>query len=167
MPTEKKRIMLTDDGVTIDLLARDHTATGVALALSEYAGLLAAASREIEDTFNRAEWNLMADALNGCLELHDLTGGITYGTLIYAEIADGCSISGLAVKWLDNDPKKASTAAKDLLRRIEALSPIHHAAIAASVRWFWANSDKIDHECDDWWRVGFRRWRERDTPIGG
>jgi hypothetical protein len=167
MPTDKKRIMLTADDTTLDTLARDATAPGVSLAVREYARLLATASREVESQFTRTEWNLMADALNGCLELHDLSGGITYGTMLLAEIGDSHGLNRLGDKWLGVKGKKADDAVADLLRRIESLAPIHHAAIAASVRWFWDHSTTLrivsgnlaDPATDEWWRVGFRRKR--------
>lgn len=155
---DTRRRLQAHDTPHLDTLARPHTAEGIDLAVAEYAGLLWLAGREIEGQLDRAEWNMLADALNGCLDLHDFSGGISYGTLILAEVSDGHSLNRLGDKWLGCKGKKADETANDLLRRLSAMSALHHAAIAAAVRYFWEHTE-IDIATEEWWRVGARKQR--------
>lgn len=160
---DTRRRLQAHDTPHLDTLAREHTAEGIDLVVAEYAGLLWQAGREIEGQFDRAEWNMIADACNGCFDLWDLSGGLSYTTLLTAELSDAHSLNRLGEKWLSEKPKEADKKAADLVRRLAAISPLHAAAMVAAIRWFWSDCNKIDHIEDEWWTVGFRRQRDAEA----
>lgn len=175
-PTKRvmpKRVMLIPDGDALKVLGRDigprpNETTGesewreptaaINGALAEYAYLIDRAAGELAAVLNRAEWNALADVLNGCADLHD------YGTtpmnplvLIVAELHDGDRYNGIGAKWGIDVP--------DLCGRLAALTPLHGYAVHAAVRWLWTHSDAIDHTTAEWWAVGFRRPPAGKPPL--
>ncbi len=150
MPTEKKRVLFIPDteslavlGYGLDSDGPTACATGPARRLAR---LVEQATRELSAVLTRAEWNAIADANSGCLELRDPETELPVLAAIAWNVQDA---EGLGPKW--------GVDAADLSRRLAVLTPLHGEAIAAAVRWFWAHCDEIDHGRDEWWRPAFRR----------
>jgi hypothetical protein len=109
------------------------------------ARLIEQASRDIH--FSRAEWNAVADVMNGCADLYDYADSdVPAGIMVRANLEDS---PGLGEKW--------GIDVKKLLAKIVKLSPTHHEAILCAVRWAWRNVDAWDHSKDEWWTPAFRR----------
>jgi hypothetical protein len=174
MPTDKKRVLITPEPSTLAVFGVDASdpdnlnAYVIAGCLSRYARIVEQAAAELESALTRAEWNLIADTLNGCADLTDFAGSpIPPLTLVVAEVSDGHQLNRAGEKWLlaakeESLPmtkarKLADDRAADLVRRMSELTPAHGEAILAAVRWFWSHPDDIDHAKDDWWTVEFRR----------
>jgi len=107
------------------------------------------AIREIEPRMkiSRAEWNFLADVLNGSLADH------TWNVVAFCQdIRDANQIGGLAKKWIVNN---GDAALADLLDRISINNPIYMQYILLAVRHYWANCDAIDLKKDEWWTVNW------------
>ena len=159
MPTAHRRLALT---LTPDTLAaaatlgrdlspdpdraRGDASMAVTGALAEYAAAIDRAARELDPVLTRAEWNAVADVMNGCADLYDYVGPqMSPLVMVTANLQD---TPGIGEKW------GIDTA--DLCRRLAALTPTHGYAILAAVRWFWTHL-QIDHGRDEWWTPAFRR----------
>src|SRR5271166_1540668 len=125
MPSDNRRLKLTltpaldhslrvlglnaridpNDGVPVDGVVQ------VTSALARYADAIEQASRDLDRLFDRAEWNLIADVLNGCADLWEWSERpMSSLTLIRAEIEDGHRLNRLGYKWFGEDDPKASDA---------------------------------------------------------
>ena len=124
---------------TLAVLSRDRTSSGVRAALEEYAGLIEGAGRELESAFTPAEWNYLADSLNGTL-----TEGYTPADLAI-QVRDADALRKAGRKW--------KVKAEELATTCEALSPLHLAALFAAVRFFFSS----DESPEQWWRVAARK----------
>ncbi len=157
MPTDKRRISLIVDEDVFRVLALDpeeHGATPVSAALSRYADHIARASARVASRLDRAEWNALADVLNGCADLWDYAGfRMTYLMLVRAEVEDGIQLVALDEKW------HLAERGKVLLRKLARMTELEGDAIAAAIRFFlWACShgNTIDHAVDEWWTLAYR-----------
>lgn len=117
------------------------------------ARLVERAAAEIK--LDRAEWNAVADVMNGSADLYDYAGSdVPPGLLIRGNLDD---TPGIGEKWGIKVPA--------LLKKITALSPIHHEAILCAVRWAWRHCDEWDHTTDEWWTPAFRRGQRADRAV--
>ncbi|MBU6428712.1 MAG: hypothetical protein KGR26_06880 [Cyanobacteria bacterium REEB65] len=121
----------------------------IAAALHRYAAALADGRRRLARVFDRQEWNLMADIMNGCLDLHDYAETpFSIGTLIMANIQDGHRLNGIGRDWFGDD--QADQRVEALVRKVVKLQPIEADAIGVAIRQFWADPD-VDPTTDEWW----------------
>lgn len=152
MPTIKRRVTIIPDDEALAVMGYDLNLdrTVITEAINgscrAAARLIAQAGRELEGVISRAEWNAIADAMNGSAELYDYGRVHTPALqMITANLEDSL---GIGKKW------KFDVA--DLCRRLDALTPTHGEAILAAVRWFWQHCQAINHRTDEWWRSAFR-----------
>lgn len=120
-----------------------------------WAEVIAGASAENDNLFTRAEWNLIADANNGCSPVMTLAGEDMRlsmpTTLLWANVADDIKLNGGDKKWKVKD-------ARGLVDRLRGLDFVHAWAVVLAVQWFWEHAQcAIDHQADEWWTVDFRR----------
>lgn len=157
MPTELRRVMVSirDESVAPTIGVKELNGLSVAGALLRYSQLVERGAAELRPVLSRAEWNAIADANNGCADIHDYIDGPMLSALglILANVQDSI---GLGEKW--------SIDAKELCAKLSELAPHHGEAILAAVRWFWEHCEEgqIDHTEDEWWTPNFRRG-ERPT----
>jgi hypothetical protein len=150
-----------DDGVPAD------GATQVTSALSRYADSIERASRELDRVLVRAEWNYLADVMNGCADLWDWSESpIPSLSLIRANAEDAHRLDRTGDKWFGEelDTGSGDKAAKAFFAKLAKLEPIHGDTILASVRWFWRHHIAIDHSEDFWWTIEFRT-RKITEPV--
>ena len=172
MPTERRRIMLTVlDDTPLRVLGLDPAeagATQIWAALVRHADAVGRAGRDLERLLSPEGWCLVADVLNGCADLWDLSGTpISTLTLIAAEVEDGHRLDGLGDKWFGEG--KGDSGVKALLSTLRGLTPAHGEAVLAAVRFFWSRPD-LGVE-DKWWKVSARagekpRRAARETGAG-
>lgn len=144
MPTDKFRCSVTFDPFTLARLGIDagreenQSARTINGCLRRLAMLVEQASRELEAVLTRAEWNLLADALNGCAD-------VSLPTLCPSHVP--------ALALID-----AHGINRELNAKLAALTSVHGEAILAAVRWFWTHTEPgvIDHTKDEWWKPEFR-----------
>lgn len=114
------------------------------------ARLVEQATAELSAVLDRAEWNSIADVMNGCADLYDYTDSDVPALLmVRANLQDSPEV---AHKWKIDVP--------GLCRKLESLTPTHGEAILCAVRWFWRNCD-ADHKRDSWWEPAYRRLKDR------
>ena len=130
--------------------------------LRAWAALVERASADNEKAFGREEWNLMADANNGCSPLFycagdDFRAGMPL-TMVWANVEDAARLEGAGEKWFahrsDGRPK---ALVAELVKKLRALDYAHGWAVAVALQWFWAHPESIDHTSDVWWTLAFRR----------
>lgn len=153
MPTEQRRVTGIPDHAALAVLGYDldeDGQTGVIVGPARrLARLVEGAARELDAVLNRAEWNAIADVLNGCADLYDYADtDIPAILLVRSNLADSPE---LGAKWQVDVP--------DLCRRLEALTPLHGEAILCAVRWAWRHCKAWDHTHASWWEPAFRRLR--------
>lgn len=183
MPTENRRIGLTLSpalvkslkvlGLSPDLNPNDGVpadgAIQITAALVRYADAIDRAGRELNQVLERAEWNLMADVLNGCADLWEYSESPPMYSLsmIRAEVEDGHRLDGLGYKWFgENDRKASDVKLKALLVKLGKLNAIQGDAIMAAVRHFWRHAgDDIDHTEVAWWTPEFRVGAEAQKAM--
>lgn len=134
--------------------------------LRAWASQIERASRDNDQAFTRAEWNLMADVNNGCSALYTLHGQWALEaptTMIWANVEDGHRLDGAGQKWLGTN---ADAQVTELVRKLRDLDYAHGWAVALAIQWFWEHAnDAIDHAKDLWWTIEFRRAHgKRDLP---
>lgn len=150
MPTERKRITLIPDTRSLDVLGYSlgedgDTLCGVGPA-RRLAKLVERASRELDAVLSRAEWNAIADVMNGCADLYDYAESDVPAILMLKH--NLMNSPGIDKKWKIKLP--------DLLRKLDSLSDTHGEAILCAVRWAWRHCDEWDHAKDEWWKPAFR-----------
>jgi hypothetical protein len=161
MPTKHRQISMIVDDDAFRVLALEpgrngDGATQIRAALARYADHIGRAAREMEKILTRAEWNALADVLNGCADLWDLTGTpLSHLLLIRAEIEDGHRLDGLGHKWF-GDGAAGDKGIKTLLAKLAKLTDLHGDAIAAAVRYFSSHTESIDHNEHPWWSLAYR-----------
>lgn len=111
--------------------------------------------RESQPELERAEWNYLADALNGTSLLDAATWTASHLAL---EVHDAHRLNRLGDKWLPDDPPEADKAALRLEHRIADLTYPQTQYVLLAVRFFWSHlrMAAIDHAVDEWWTVAFR-----------
>ena len=124
-------------------------------ALRCWAAVLEQAGAENADWFTRAEWNLIADANNGCSPLVFTAGEDLRvsrpTTMLWANVADAIRLDDLAAKWEVADPD-------GLVKRLRELDVAHAWAMVTAVQWFWEYcGEPLNHTVDAWWTPEFRR----------
>lgn len=120
-------------------------------SLRHYADLIQRASIEVEAILNEREWNLIADVLNGCLDLMLYSESpISASRLITADVEDGHRLDRVGDKWFGDDDGDLYVG--KLLAKIRGLSELQCEAILAAVRHFW----QTDEAPKDWWRIKYR-----------
>lgn len=154
MPTEQRRIqVIVDEDVfrTLGLDPVNDGAPAFAAALRRYATAVEKAGKRLDKVLERGEWNAIADAMNGSILLEDMTPELSWLTHLRANVEDGIKLDGLDDKWEIDGPK--------LVRKIAKMTEIEGDAIAAAVRFFWADAsgaNTINHHRDAWWTASFR-----------
>ena len=167
MPIERRRIQLTVDEAVFRTLALDpetHGAVPVSAALARYAEHVGRATREIERTLTRPEWNAIADIMNGCADLWDYSGTtLSHLLCIRANVEDGHRLDGLGHKWF-GEGAKGDQAIKHLLDKLAKMTEIQGDAVAAATRYFWQHTEpgEIDHSKDAWWTLAYRTKERAD-----
>lgn len=150
MPSDPKlRITGIPDRDALTVLGYDLDEDGQTLCITgpqrRLAQLVERAARDIP--LSRAEWNAVADVMNGCADLYDYAeSSVPALLMVAANLEDS---PGIGEKW--------SVDAKALLRKLQRLTPTHGEAILAAVRWAWRHVDAWDHAKDEWWTPAFRR----------
>ncbi len=129
--------------------------------------LLTPSCQKVEDKFSRPEWNLIADANNGCSPMFSMMGidPRHAPTMLIANVEDDIRLNCGDQKWLAEDnPREAAKRGKALVAKLAALDELERWAVLLAVQFFWEDarpSDKggqrIDHQRDEWWRLSFRR----------
>jgi len=166
MPTERKRVALLPDVEALAIAGYDITpddegrwnepTTAINGACRRYAMLVEQAGRELASVLSRAEWNAIADVMNGSADLMDYSETPMVALqMIVPNLQDGDALEGTGKKW------KIDVA--DVVRRLQSLTPAHGEAILAAVRWFWSHSAAIYHSKHQWWHPEFRRKAIRAT----
>ena len=159
MPTKLPRVMVSiHDADLGPVIGAEVNATTLSGVLARYAALVRRGARELDAVLDRAEWNAIADANNGCADLHDYTpGGPSTAPLlmIRANLQDS---PGLGEKW-----RIDQTA---LVKKLGKLRAHHGEAILCAVRWFWSHCDECDHIEDPWWTPEFRCRRAAQQGEG-
>lgn len=157
MPTDKRRITIIPDAGALAVLGYDLAdapiTEAVTTACRTAARLVAGATRELEAVLSRAEWNAIADVMNGTADLYDYAG--LHAPALMMVAANLLDSPGIGKKW--------KVDVGELVAKVNALTPTHGEAILAAVRWFWGHPDRIDHAKDEWWKAGGRVAR----PTGG
>lgn len=167
MGTTHKRATIIPDHDALAVLGVEADTAGINGSLSRYAGLIERAAAELTAVLERAEWNYLADCLNGCADLWMDTPIHTL-TLIGAEAEDAHRLNRTGDKWLTSagdrlakpaERKAADAKVAEMLAKLQSLTALHGEAIMAAVRHFWSEDgvESIDHTKDEWWTVKFRR----------
>ena len=117
-------------------------------AVSAWADVLARATANNADTFERAEWSALAESLNGCWR----APGIATGPALAQSVTDGFRLTACGAQWLDNDKRRMNA----LVRKLAALDAAHAWAVVYSVAAFWQRSQTVDREKDEWWTLAWR-----------
>jgi hypothetical protein len=125
----------------------------VAAALDRYGQALAAAREQLDRSFGRAEWNFMADVMNGCLSLQDYTAEpVSTAAMLLANVQDGHALDGTGYKWFgEEDRAESDRRVAALAGKLMRLSPIDADAIGQAIREFWDNCETINPATDRWW----------------
>jgi hypothetical protein len=122
-------------------------------AMHCWAAVITQATAELD--FAREEWNLIADANNGCSPLLTMAGEDIRPhfppMLLWANVADDIRLNGGDKKWRVKKPDS-------LVERLRDLDFAHAWAVILAAQWFWEHAAcDIDHSKDAWWTVDFRR----------
>jgi hypothetical protein len=172
MPTEKRRIAFTLRepgplnvlGLDPDLEEGQCGAIQVWAALWRLAAVIEEGAATVEKKLDRADWNLLADVMNGTADLFDHAErpvGSTAGGIL-ANVEDGHALDGVGHKWYPEG--QANARVRQLARVLKGCSRAEAEAIHAALRWSWTHTGPehpIDHHADDWWTVAFRTGRRR------
>lgn len=167
-----QRVMLTiHDDVRTALTVLGCTSSSLAIgpALVAYARAIEYATASVSQALDRADWNYLADCLNGCWHVQALSG-LSARSALRAEAEDAHRLNRLGEKWYGTVPlgdeknaelvpasqQEIAQAVDDLLTSIHAMTEIEAQAVLLAVRHFW-NRPEIDHTVDEWWTVQHRR----------
>ena len=126
-------------------------------ALCAYAYAVARATAEVESIFDRTEWALMADVLNGHCRGAYGAGSMPFlpsQELIASNVCDGHTLNGTGEKWFGAD---ADRRVEELLRKIGVLQPVQADAVVAAIAHFWERTEEIDDARDEWWTLSHRK----------
>lgn len=151
MPTKKGRLTFIPDPDALAVLGYSVEEDGATLCgvgpARRLARLVERAARELDAALSRAEWNAIADVMNGCADLYDYADtGVPALLMLRANLQDS---PGIDRKWKFRIP--------DLLAKLDALTETHGEAILCAVRWAWRHVEAWDHSEDEWWQPAFRR----------
>lgn len=156
MATERKRVTGIPDTESLTILGYsvgEDGQTGVITGPARrLARLVTAATRELGAVLEHAEWNAIADVMNGSADIYDYADTeVPAIMMIVANLQDS---DGIGKKW--------EIDVADLARRLNALTPLHGEAILCAVRWAWRNCEAWDH-ADEWWTPAYRILKSRAT----
>lgn len=117
--------------------------------------------RQSMPDLSRAEWNFLADVLNGSFEGDVALGMFAHGASALAlEVHDAQALNGTGDKWLGEELERGSgqAAADALEAKVAGLSWEQVQYVRTATGFFWAHTDpgEIDHDKDDWWTIPFR-----------
>jgi hypothetical protein len=151
MPTEHKRLTFIPDAEALAVLGYSIEEDGATLCgvgpARRLARLIERASRELDAVLVRAEWNAIADVMNGCADLYDYAeSDVPALVMLRYNLTDS---PGIDKKWKFKLP--------DLIGKLDALNDTHGEAILCAVRWAWRHCDDWDHTKDEWWKPAFRK----------
>ena len=114
------------------------------------ADLVHRASVEVEKILDPEEWNLIADVLNGCLDLYLYSeSSLPASLLLTAQVEDAHRLDRVGDKWFEADSDRRMTA---LRFKIQDMSELQCHVVLAAVRYFWT----VQEHPDDWWLVKHR-----------
>ena len=128
--------------------------------------LLTPYCQQVEGKFSRAEWNLIADANNGCSPMFSMLGVDPRHApmMLLANVEDDIRLNGSDQKWLADNPREAAKAGKALVAKLAALDELERWAVLLAVQYFWEDArprdqggQRIDHTRDEWWTLAHRR----------
>jgi len=161
----RKRITIeiedTDRFILGGAIGQSRSAGTQLPALSRAATCWARLMRESQPNLTRAEWNLLADVLNGSFEGDWALGLYQHGaSALCLEVHDAQRLNGVGDKWLgDPDrPGSGQAATETLLGKLEKLSWPEVQYIRTACDFFWSEPGlaAIDPQRDDWWTLEFR-----------
>ena len=154
MSDESKRVQVFPHPSSLALLGIDSAERGIGTELTHaiecWAQSMRRAADEVAKSFNRREWNFLADILNGT---HMLDVPWT-GRHLAIQAADAQELDAAGDKWFGDGEGKLKV--RDLSKRLDALSFEQAQAICLAARWFWAHHEKINVEKDEWWSLPYR-----------
>lgn len=161
-PTNPRRVQVAitnDVADALTVLSCEPSSQPVGAALTAYARAIEHATASASQALCRAEWNYLADALNGCWHVQDLAG-LSARVVLLAEVEDAHRLNRLGDKWLPTtDEVTTDDQVRVLLLTLSEMSEIEAQAVLLAVRHFWSHPE-IDHTAGDWWttrRVTRRR----------
>jgi len=160
MPAKNKQLSVYPDPTALAIVGGNSPACNRAIEC--WAHVL----RESMPELDRAEWNYLADALNGTIL--DETWS---GEYLIAEVSDAHELNRLGDKWFIEETAsqtaaraagkrnaKADAAVKRFLAKLQDLSYAQAQYVLAAVAFFWEHTDpnEIDANEDAWWEIPFR-----------
>lgn len=127
------------------------------LAIESWAIVL----RNSQPELSRAEWNFLADVLNGSFDGDLALGMHQHGASALAlEVHDAQALDGTGDKWFGDATQRGSgqAAADELERKIAAMSWEQIRAIRTATNFFWSRAgiEAIDFQEDEWWTIEYR-----------
>lgn len=166
MPTDKQRVFVTlHDEETLSILVCEPSSQPIHEALAAYAKAIEDATASVAQVLSQQDWNYLADCLNGCWHVTELSGLSAKGVL-RAEAEDAHRLNLLGYKWYNAEGDRgaekrsiADTAVRNLLLALAGLSEIEAQAVLLAVRHFWNNKD-IGHNEEEWWTIRHRLGKE-------
>lgn len=117
----------------------------------------AIALRNAMPDLDRAEWNFLADVLNGDYAL----GLYEHGASALAlDVHDAQSLNGTGDKWFGAELRRGSgqEATDALLAKVQAMTWIEIQYVRTATNFFWSGVGlaRINYQQDEWWTVEFR-----------
>lgn len=101
---------------------------------------------------SRAEWNFIADILNGTFIADGAFSGHEYGAgALAAELADAQSLSGRGDRWLGDD---ADAAVANLVIHVKSMTWEQVQYIYTACLFFWGDNEIAPE--DEWWTLPYR-----------
>lgn len=129
--------------------------------------------RDSMPELERAEWNFLADVLNGTFDGDYALGMYEHGEQVLAiEVHDAQALNGTGDKWFGDPFERGSgqAAADELERKVLAMTWQQVQYVRTATNFFWSDAGvgRINHQEDDWWTIEFRvRYlREEATHDG-
>ena len=160
MPAKHKTLSVYPDPTALALVGGNSPSCN--LAIECWAKMLQASHPAGLD---RADWNLLADVLNGTMSDASWTG-----QYLLLEINDAFALNGADWKWYGSEAEELRASLAKIrgkrgavhprgAKLIEAIGKLDYAgvqAILVAVRWFWHHHEEIDTRSDLWWVLQFR-----------
>lgn len=162
---ETKRLTIELDDTTRYILgaaAGRTKSTGTNMpACSIAAACWARLLRQSVPDLSRAEWNFLADVLNGTVDGDWAMGTYEHGAAGLAlEVHDAQALNGTGDRWFGEDTQRGSgqAAADALEAKILAMPWPQIRYIWTATAFFWSEPGMaaIDHGRDEWWTIEFR-----------
>jgi hypothetical protein len=124
--------------------------------------------RESQPDLSRAEWNFLADVLNGTL----VEPAAHHGPAALAlEVHDAQALNGTGDRWFADELRRGSgqEATDRLLAKIKGFSWQQCEYVTTACAFFWSHTapGEIDHQVDPWWTVEFRCRLLRGGEVKG